>query len=135
MELALLVLLMAMVIHFPRKSGPAIIKRESDDLPRIKATFNDDYQQEMILDTGASVTTITQNMAKTLKVKPVGEAVFTLADNKQVKMPLAEVESIEVGGAKVENVLVAIGNVPLLGQSFFGNHEVIIKRDVVEFRE
>jgi hypothetical protein len=50
-------------------------------------------------------------------------------------MPLGEVESIEVGGAKVENVLVAIGNVPLLGQSFFGNHEVIIKRDVVEFRE
>ncbi|MBW4626590.1 MAG: retroviral-like aspartic protease family protein [Brasilonema octagenarum HA4186-MV1] len=135
MELALLVLLMALVIHFPRKSGPARVQRGNSLTPRIEVTFNDEHKEEMILDTGASVTTITQNMAKTLKVKPVGEAVFTLADNKQVKMPIGKVESIEVGGAKVENVVVAIGNVPLLGQSFFGNHEVIIKRDVVEFRE
>ena len=135
MELALLVLLMALVIHFPRKSGPARVLREDSLTPRIEVTFNDEHKEEMMLDTGASLTTITQNMAKTLKVKPLGEGVFTLADNKQVKMPIGKVESIEVGGAKVENVVVAIGNVPLLGQSFFGNHEVIIKRDVVEFRE
>ena len=135
MELALLVLLMALVIHFPRKSGPARVQRGDSLTPTIEVTFNDEHKEEMMLDTGASVTTITQNMAKTLKVKPVGEQIFILADGKEVKMPIGEVKSIEVGGAKVENVEVAIGNVPLLGQSFFGKHEIILKRDVVEFRE
>ncbi|WP_414587525.1 TIGR02281 family clan AA aspartic protease [Scytonema sp. PCC 10023] len=136
MELALLMLLIALVIHYPRKSGPAQIKRGDDLTPRIDVTFNDDYQQEMMLDTGASLTTITQEMAKTLKVKPVGEGVFILADGKKVKMPIGEVKSIEVGGAKAENVEVAIGggDTPLLGQSFFADREVLIKRDVVEFR-
>ncbi|NJM73942.1 MAG: hypothetical protein HC862_29680 [Scytonema sp. RU_4_4] len=134
MELALLIILMALVIHFPRKSGPARIQRGDNLTPIIEVIFNDEHKEEMILDTGATFTTITQNMAKTLKVKPLGEQVFTLADGKTVKMPIGEVQSIEVGGAKVENVRVAIGNMPLLGQTFFGNHEVIIKHDVVEFR-
>ncbi|MBP5976627.1 retroviral-like aspartic protease family protein [Brasilonema sp. CT11] len=134
MELVLLVLLMALVIHFPRKSGPAIIKRENDDLPRIKATFNDDYQQEMILDTGATLTSITKKMADELKVERMGK-VRIITGGGVVVRDFGTVDSIEVGGAKVENVEVTIGDVPLLGQSFFGNHEVIIKRDVVEFRE
>jgi predicted aspartyl protease len=135
MELALLMLLIALVIHYPHKSGPARIKRGDDLTPRIDVTFNGDYEEEMMLDTGASLTTITQDMAKTLKVKPVGEGVFTLADGKKVKMPIGEVDSIEVGGAKVENVAVAIGgDTPLLGQNFYGDREVLIKRDVVEFR-
>lgn len=127
--------LIALVIHYPRKSGPARIKRGDDLTPRIEVTFNDDYKEEMVLDTGASLTTITQDMAKTLKVKPVGEGVFILADGKKVKMPIGEVKSIEVGGAKVDNVKVAIGGGDaLLGQNFYGDREVLIKRDVVEFR-
>ncbi|MEH1787146.1 retropepsin-like aspartic protease [Nostoc sp.] len=133
MELALLVALMALVIHYPRKSGPAPIKRGFDRTPRIKVTFNDDYTEEMMLDTGASITTITQAMAKTLKVKPIGERYFELADGKIIKYPIGEVDSIEVGGAKLENVEVAIGGSALLGQNFFGDREVIIKSDVVEF--
>jgi predicted aspartyl protease len=135
MELALLMLLIALVIHYPRKSEPARIKRGDDLTPRIEVTFNDDYTEEMVLDTGASLTTITQDMAKTLKVKPVGEGVFILADGKEVKMPIGEVKSIEVGGTKVDNVKVAIGGGDaLLGQNFYGDREVLIKRDVVEFR-
>jgi aspartyl protease family protein len=135
MELALLIVLMALVIHYPRKSGPARINRKSDlDVPRIEVTFNDNQTEEMILDTGASITTITPKMAKNLNVTLLGAGKFTLADGSHVVMPVGKVDSIEVGGAKVENVQVAIGGDALLGQSFFGKHEVIIKQDVVEFR-
>ena len=128
---------MALVIHYPRKSGPARISREDDfDTPKIDVTFNSVYTEEMTLDTGASFTTITEKMAQTLNVKKEGEAEFIFADGSTKKWPVGIVDSIEVGGAKVENVVVAInsGSTKLLGQSFFGKHEVIIKSDVVEFR-
>ncbi|MBR8841044.1 MAG: retroviral-like aspartic protease family protein [Stigonema ocellatum SAG 48.90 = DSM 106950] len=138
MGTALLILLMALVIHYPRKSGPARIKREGEfDPPKIDVTFNGDYKEEMELDTGASLTQITEKMAKTLNVKKVGDTEFTFADGSKKKWPIGIVDSIEVGGAKEENVIVAINtdsNIKLLGQSFFGKHEVIIKTDVVEFR-
>jgi len=120
MELALLVVLMALVIHYPQKSGPARISRKHDlDAPRIEVTFNGDYTEEMMLDTGASLTSITQETAKTLNVKPLGVGTFILADGTNVILPIGKVDSIEVGGAKVENVDVAIGgDTGLLGQSF-----------------
>ena len=49
------------------------------------------------------------------------------------------VDSIEVGGAVIKNVPVAIAPSPelevgLLGHDFFGDYDVTIKRDLVEFR-
>lgn len=135
MAIALLILLIALVIHYPRQSGPARVKKSSHfDVPKIDVIFNEDYKEEMMLDTGASITTITEKMARDLNVKKESEAELILADGSKKKLPIGTVNSIEVGGAKVENVLVAIGNSKLLGQSFFGKYDVIIKNDIVKFR-
>jgi predicted aspartyl protease len=93
----------------------------------------------MILDTGASGTVITSQMATALNVVPVGEASVDTASDRNVTFPLGYVNSIEVGGAIAQDVLVAVAGpnlgVGLLGQDFFSHYDVVVRQDVVEFRE
>ncbi len=55
-----------------------------------------------------------------------------------VKFPVGYVQSIAVDGAVANKVLVAIamsdGDIGLLGHDFFGNYDVTLKQNVVEFR-
>ena len=55
-----------------------------------------------------------------------------------VEFPVGYVDSMEVGGVMVNKVPVAIAGTELetglLGHDFFGNYDVTIKRNVVEFR-
>lgn len=111
----------------------AKIKRRNGGTPVIEVTFNDKHKFEMLLDTGASQTTITQEMANALKVVPVGVMKAGVASGDVVKFPVGKVSSISVDGAVVKDQMVAIAPLPLLGQNFFGRYEVTIKRDVVEF--
>ena len=115
------------------------IKSRHGGTPVVDVTFNSGRQFEMIVDTGASGTVITQQMAVDLGVVPTGKATANTASDRNVEFSLGNVNSIEVGGAVVNNVLVAIAptanlDVGLLGQDFFSNYDVTIKRDVVEFR-
>ena len=111
----------------------AKIKHRQAGTPVIDVTFNGKQKFEMLLDTGATQTTITQEMANVLKVVPVGTAVAHIANGDVVEFSLGRVDSIEVGGATVSNTMVLIGAVPLLGQNFLGGYDITIKRDVVEF--
>jgi len=89
----------------------------------------------MIVDTGASGTVITQMAAalewwqwlKQRQIPPVPMRLNFVA----ISIPF------EVGGAFVKDVPVAIASpeleIGLLGHDFFGNYDVTIKRDVVEF--
>jgi aspartyl protease family protein len=55
-----------------------------------------------------------------------------------VEFDVGLVQSINVAGAVTDNVAVAIApalDIGLLGQDFFGQYDVTIKEDVVEFRE
>ena len=93
----------------------------------------------MIVDTGASGTVITQQMASALGVVPVGKAKANTASDRNVEFAIGYIKSIEVGGAVIHNISVAIApsadlEMGLLGQDFFSNYDVTIKRDVVEFR-
>jgi predicted aspartyl protease len=139
MEFAVAVLLAILIIHYPRNDGPAKIKRRSGGCPIIDVTFNGEYEQEMLVDTGASKTTINKKMADNLNVKPVKDGYFIMASGKVEKFPIGFVDSIEVNGTKVDNVEVAIldssKEVGLLGQNFFGKYDVTIKRDEIEFNE
>jgi aspartyl protease family protein len=140
MEFAVAVLLAFLIIHYPRNDGPAKIKRRTNGgCPIVDATFNGDYEQEMLVDTGASKTSINKKMAEELKVEPVREGYFIMASGKVEKYPIGFVKSIEVGETKVDNVEVAIidsgEEVGLLGQNFFGKYDVTIKRDEIEFNE
>lgn len=114
----------------------ARIKRRDGGTPVIDVTFNGNQTFEMLLDTGASGTLITPIMARALNVPIVGAGRYTMADGRTILMPVGRVTSMSVDGAMVRNVEVAIaGNSTdgLLGSDFFGNYDIKIKRDVVEF--
>lgn len=117
----------------------ARIKRRSGGTPIINVTFNGNRTFEMIVDTGASGTVITREMASALGVSVVGKAKVNTASDKGVEVPLGYVNSIAIGGAVVKGVIVAIGNsaldVGLLGHDFFEDYDVTIKRNVVEFKQ
>ncbi|MBW4479441.1 MAG: retroviral-like aspartic protease family protein [Tolypothrix brevis GSE-NOS-MK-07-07A] len=114
------------------------IKRRIGGTPIIEVTFNGNQQFEMIVDTGASGTVITQQMASSLGVVSVGKAKANTASSKAVEFSIGYVDTIEAGGVSVNKVAVAIAGsdleTGLLGHDFFGNYDLTIKRDVVEFR-
>ncbi|MBD2777299.1 retropepsin-like aspartic protease family protein [Iningainema tapete] len=114
------------------------IKRRVGGTPIIEVTFNGIERFEMIVDTGASGTVITQEMASILAVTPVGKAKANTASSKAVEFQIGYVNSVEVGGLTVNQLAVAIAGAELdtglLGHDFFGKYDITIKRDVVEFR-
>lgn len=116
----------------------APIKRRAGGTPIVEVTFNGQQNFEMIVDTGASGTVITQEMANALGIVPVGRAKANTASSRSVEFPVGYVDSMALGGVKVNRVPVAIAGAELetglLGHDFFGNYDVTIKRDVVEFR-
>ncbi|QLE59279.1 TIGR02281 family clan AA aspartic protease [Nostoc sp. TCL26-01] len=116
----------------------APIKRRVGGTPIVTVTFNGQQQFDMIVDTGASGTVITQQMASALGVVTVGKAKANTASSRAVEFPIGYVESMAVGGVIVNRVPVAIAGTELetglLGHDFFGNYDVTIKRNVVEFR-
>jgi predicted aspartyl protease len=117
----------------------APILRRAGGTPVISVTFNGNRQFEMILDTGASGTVITPQMATALNVVQVGQASVDTASARNVTFPLGYVDSIEVGGAIAQDVLVAVSGpslgIGLLGQDFFSRYDVTVRQNVVEFQE
>jgi|ERR671933_874 aspartyl protease family protein len=119
-----------------QKVFQAKIKRRAGGTPVIDVVFNGNKTFEMIVDTGASGTLISQRMATALGVRPVRTVKAGIADGRVVEFPIGVVRSIQVGGALIQNVEVAIAKqmeIGLLGHDFFGNYDVKIKKDVVEF--
>jgi hypothetical protein len=112
------------------------IKYRRGRIPIIDVNFNGKQKFEMMVDTGASGTMITREMAAALGVEVVGEIPIGTASGKALA-PVGYIRSIEAGGAMVKNVPVTIGplDVGLLGHDFFGDCELTIKRDVIEFRQ
>jgi predicted aspartyl protease len=116
------------------------IKRRKGKTPVIDVTFETASGRqtfEMILDTGASGTVITLPMAQAMGVSQVGETRVNTASERGVRFPIGYVSSIEVANITAKNVLVAIQpalDIGLLGHDFFGELEITVKRNVVEFR-
>jgi len=115
----------------------APIKRRVRGTPVIDVTFNGSQTFEMVLDTGASGTVITQAMAQSLGIVSQGEVKANTASAKGVRFRTGTVESIAVNGAVERNVQVAIAGpdleIGLLGQDFFSRYDVSIRQNVVEF--
>jgi aspartyl protease family protein len=111
------------------------IKNRRGNTPVIEVTFNGDQTFDMILDTGATGTVITQQMANKLKVKPFTSIKAQVADGSVVLFPIGFVESIGVNGATVNRLPVAIApqiQLGLLGNDFLNSYDVKIKRDTIE---
>jgi predicted aspartyl protease len=112
------------------------IERRYGKVPIIKVKFNGNQIFEMMLDTGASGTLITQEMANALKIQPTGTVRAQIADGSEVKFLTGMVRSIAVSNAVVNNVQVAIapkGEIGLLGHDFFGNYDLKIMENAIEF--
>lgn len=115
------------------------IKRRESGVVIIDAVFNGRKNYEMLLDSGASITVITQPMAKSLGIRPehvVRTSVFSTA-NGLTEMPIVHLQSVKVGGLVARDVPVAVAGpemeIGLLGQDFLQRYDVTIKRDSVVF--
>ncbi|HBL00010.1 MAG TPA: hypothetical protein DD001_23155 [Microcoleaceae bacterium UBA10368] len=114
----------------------AKIKRREANIPVIEVTFNGKEKFDMMVDSGASGTVITPAMAKALGVVTQG-TVKAKTPNGDATFPLCRLTSMEAGGLAIQNVVVAISpslDIGLLGHDFFGDKDVTIKQDVIEFR-
>jgi len=123
----------------PSESGvfQAQILRRQAGIPVIEVVFNGRQAFEMMVDTGASGTVITPLMAEVLGIIPSGRGIADTPSEKGVEFDIGLVQSVEVGGAMANNLAVAIApalSMGLLGQDFFGEYDVTITEDVVEFR-
>ncbi|MGV2827906.1 retropepsin-like aspartic protease family protein [Myxosarcina sp. GI1(2024)] len=114
------------------------IVRRNAGIPVIKVKFNDKYEFEMMLDTGASITVLTEQMAKILGFKSQGSLPIQTPSNELVYFPWGQVRSIATAGAVAENVPVVVSPsmpIGLLGQNFFGNYDLTIEYGAVKLRE
>lgn len=114
------------------------IKRRAGGTPVIDVTFNGNQRFEMIVDTGASGTVITQGMADALRVIPTTTSKANTASAKDVEFPIGYVSSMEASGVRVGRTPVAIAGseleTGLLGHDFFQGYDITIRRNTVEFR-
>jgi clan AA aspartic protease (TIGR02281 family) len=104
----------------------------------IDVSFNRGQVFEMIVDTGASNTVITPQMAQALGVQPSAVQRFDTATAQGIELGVGQVAEISAGGVVAQNMTVAIAGpelpTGLLGHDFFGNYDMTVKRDVIEFR-
>ncbi len=115
----------------------APIKRRHHGIPVIDVTFNGKQTFEMLVDTGASGTVITPQVAVALGFSPMAKVKINSATDREVEMPVGRIASIEVAGAVVKNPFVAVApalDTGLLGENFFKNYDVTVKENVIEFR-
>ncbi|MEM8718218.1 MAG: retropepsin-like aspartic protease [Cyanobacteria bacterium P01_G01_bin.39] len=124
---------------YPQKTGVQIvqIKSRRSGIPVIDVKFNEKYVFEMMLDTGASGVVITQQMANKLQVNHTDYVWVSTPSSNYFRMPTGHVYSIGVGKLKQKSPRVITSpslDMGLLGQSFFGNYDITIKSDTVEFR-
>lgn len=94
----------------------------------VKVTGNSGAQAFPILfDTGANITLITPQMAQQVGVLIVDEIVVTVADGRSVRMPVGYVDTLQLGGLVVRDLLVGIGgDVALLGQDVYGEYGISV---------
>jgi clan AA aspartic protease (TIGR02281 family) len=110
------------------------IKKRYASTPVVDVSFNG-KTFEMIFDTGASSTLITQSMANALTVQPTGYREVVIADGSTLKLPVMAIKQVSVGGLTSRNLEVTVADkadVGLLGHDFFGNYDIKIKRHEIE---
>jgi len=92
-----------------QKVFQAPIKRRRHGIPVIDVTFNGTQTFEMFVDTGASKTVLTPQMAAALRIAPIAKAKVNTSSDKGVDMFFGRMASIEVAGAMIKNTLVQHG--------------------------
>jgi aspartyl protease family protein len=121
--------------------GLVPIKRRSGGVPVIDVTFNQRRTFEMLVDSGASITTITRPMAKALGISnaQVVEYVKFSTANGSTQMPIVYLNAVTVGGLTTTKVPVAIAGpdmeMGLLGQDFLQRYDFSVRGSRIEFHD
>ena len=128
-------------ISVSQPQGLVAIKRRSGGVPVIDVVFNQRKTFEMLVDSGASITTITRPMASALGLgtaQVVQYATFKTA-NGSTQMPIVLVSAVTVGGLTTNQVPVAIAGpdmeMGLLGQDFLQRYDVSLRGSRIEFHD
>ncbi len=111
------------------------ITRRLHGTPVVQVTFNDVRTYEMILDTGASRTLITRQMANELGVVPTDKMIAATASASEVSFDIGQTDSISIGTVRLRDAKVSIGdfvNIGLLGNDFLKGYDVTIRDRTVE---
>lgn len=91
----------------------------------------------MMLDTGASATVITEEMADQLGLKAHGSVKVNTPSDRAVDFGITRLNSINVGGAITRDLDAAIApamEIGLLGQNFLGHFDVTIRQGQIELK-
>ncbi len=106
------------------------IVRRLHSTPVIRVTFNGKKSYEMILDTGASRTLITRQMASELGVVATERMIAATASQAEVVFDIGRMQSISVGSIVLTDASISIGEsieVGLLGNDFLRGYDVTIR--------
>ena len=91
----------------PGTRTPALpLRFGTPDLPQVQVRVNDQAAGELILDSGASLSLLTESVARQLGVEPVAEAItaFRGLHEEEVTMRLGWARSVSVGGLTLTDV-------------------------------
>jgi predicted aspartyl protease len=118
-------------------SIPVIEQMGGTPVVPVTLTGNKGSQQfPMLFDTGASATLITQAMANAIGVVITGSATVTVADGRQVTIPVGYVDTLQVGDLVVRDLWVGIGgDMALLGQDVYGEYGLSIGGSRIDLYE
>ena len=111
------------------------IKYLNGGTPVIQVIFNGHYPCDMVLDTGAGMTMLTQRMGDLLNIRSIGSRPFRMADGRIVEHPVGYVNSLAVGRARIEHLEVAISPTApegALGQNYLWRYDIRILPTEVE---
>lgn len=113
------------------------IVRRNAGIPVIKVKFNDKYEFEMMLDTGASITVLTEQMAKILGFKSQGSLPIQTPSNELVYFPWGQVRSTDrrCGSRKCSRSSFSVYAYRSFGSELFGNYDLTIEYGAVKLRE
>ena len=98
--------------------------------PVVRVTFNGEKTYEMILDTGASRTLITRQMADELGIVATESMIAATASESAVTFELGQMRSISLGNIALTDARVSIGDsvsIGLLGNDFLSGYDVTIR--------
>lgn len=112
-----------------------ILKRISG-VPTVSVSFNGNYltAYSMLVDTAASITVITPAIAEAVGWQQTGTVEASLSSGDRITVPIGKVQSIHIGGTQINDLTVAVGPVPLLGQNLLGQFTILISPNLILLR-
>lgn len=119
----------------PSKVVQVPVIRRLNGTPVVRVTFNGERSYDMILDTGASRTLITRQMANELGVVVTEKMVAATASENEVTFDIGPLSSISIEEITLRDARVSIGDaiaIGLLGNDFLHGYDVTIRTNTVE---